>query len=103
MEKQLPPRNYILPWIELQRQFDYMESPSLYEVFELCGEEDRMLYIPEGFAHGFMALEDGEWQSADQYFERVLRSSGIIDALIKAGVKQGDTVSVYDVEFDYVP
>lgn len=38
-----------------------------------------------------------------QYFERVLRLSGIIDALVKMGVKEGDTVSVYDVEFDYVP
>ena len=38
-----------------------------------------------------------------QYFERVLRSSGIIDALKKMGVQEGDTVSVYDVEFDYVP
>ena len=37
-----------------------------------------------------------------QYFERVLRSSGIIDALIKNGIAEGDTVSVYDVEFDYV-
>lgn len=38
-----------------------------------------------------------------QYFERVLRSSGIIDALENAGVQAGDTVSIYDVEFDYVP
>lgn len=38
-----------------------------------------------------------------QYFERVLRSSGIMDALEKAGIREGDTVSVYDVEFDYVP
>jgi len=37
-----------------------------------------------------------------QYFERVLRSSGIIDALRKAGIQDGDTVSVYDVEFDFV-
>ncbi len=37
-----------------------------------------------------------------QYFERVLRGSGIIDALKKSGIKEGDTVSVYDVEFDYV-
>lgn len=37
-----------------------------------------------------------------QYFERVLRSSGIIDALKNSGIKEGDTVSVYDVEFDYV-
>ena len=37
-----------------------------------------------------------------QYFERVLRSSGIIDALKKSGISEGDTVSVYEVEFDYV-
>lgn len=37
-----------------------------------------------------------------QYFERVLRSSGIIDALKSAGITEGDTVSVYDVEFDYM-
>ncbi len=38
-----------------------------------------------------------------QYFERVLRSSGIIRALEKAGVQPGDTVSAYDIEFEYVP
>ena len=38
-----------------------------------------------------------------QYFQTVLRTSGIIDALENAGVKEGDTVSVYDIEFDYVP
>ena len=37
-----------------------------------------------------------------QYFERTLRQSGIIDALEKAGVKEGDTVNVLDIEFDYV-
>jgi len=37
-----------------------------------------------------------------QYFQRVLQSSGIIQALIDAGVQDGDTVSVYDIEFDYV-
>lgn len=38
-----------------------------------------------------------------QYFERALRSSGIIKALEKAGIKEGDTVSVCGVEFDYIP
>ncbi|MBQ7725928.1 MAG: GTPase ObgE, partial [Clostridia bacterium] len=38
-----------------------------------------------------------------QYFERVLRTTGIIDALKKAGVSEGDTVSVYDIEFDFIP
>lgn len=37
-----------------------------------------------------------------QYFQRVLHSSGIIDALKAAGIKDGDTVSVYDIDFDYI-
>ncbi len=49
-----------------------------------------------------MNTVDPEDYESLQYFERVLRTTGIIDALIKAGVSEGDTVSVYDVEFDFV-
>ena len=38
-----------------------------------------------------------------QYFQRVLQSTGVIDALVNAGVQEGDTVSLYDLEFDFVP
>ena len=37
-----------------------------------------------------------------QYFERVLRESGIIKALEAAGIGEGDTVKILDVEFDFV-
>ena len=37
-----------------------------------------------------------------QYFQRVLISSGIIDALRERGIQEGDTVSIYDLEFDFV-
>lgn len=37
-----------------------------------------------------------------QYFQRVLRSSGIIDKLESMGVDDGDTVSILDFEFDYL-
>lgn len=37
-----------------------------------------------------------------QYFERVLRQSGIIKALEDAGINEGDTVNVCDVEFDFI-
>lgn len=37
-----------------------------------------------------------------QYFQRVLISSGVIDRLREAGIQEGDTVSIYDVEFDFV-
>ena len=37
-----------------------------------------------------------------QYFQRVLNLSGIIDGLLEAGVVDGDSVSLYDFEFDFL-
>lgn len=37
-----------------------------------------------------------------QYFQRVLINGGVIDALREAGINEGDTVSIYDLEFDFV-
>lgn len=37
-----------------------------------------------------------------QYFQKMLISTGVIDALNKAGVVEGDTVNIYDFEFDFV-
>ncbi len=36
------------------------------------------------------------------YFQNVLMSSGVIDALRDAGIEEGDTVSIYEVQFDFV-
>lgn len=76
--------------------------------------------MPEGIREVRVINEDGvfvveaEWlerllQTTDirdtdglQYFQRVLRSAGVIDALVEAGVTEGDTVSIYDFEFDYM-
>ena len=64
--------------------------------------------------NGVFIIEDAEWllkilETVDpedyeslQYFQRVLKESGIIAALNKNGVRDGDTVRVYDIEFDYV-
>lgn len=37
-----------------------------------------------------------------QYFQRVLISSGIIDALREKGIEEGDIVSIYDYEFEFM-
>ena len=37
-----------------------------------------------------------------QYFQRVLIETGVIDALRQAGCQEGDTVDMYDLEFDFV-
>ena len=37
-----------------------------------------------------------------QYFQRILKNTGIIEKLEQAGIKEGDTVQMYDMEFDFV-
>lgn len=46
---------------------------------------------------------DPEDYESLQYFQRTLHQSGIIKALVDAGVQDGDLVSVYDIEFEFVP
>jgi GTPase len=38
-----------------------------------------------------------------QYFQRVMKTGGVIAALEKKGVREGDTVRVGDTEFNFVP
>ena len=37
-----------------------------------------------------------------RYFQQLLEKSGVDDALRKAGIKEGDTVEIYGLEFDFV-
>ena len=48
---------------------------------------------------GMIDVEDEEDLG---YFQRVLRSSGIIDKLEEMGIEEGDTVSILNFDFDYI-
>lgn len=41
-------------------------------------------------------------QESLQYFQRALKNRGVIDALVEKGCKEGDTVRIGDLEFDFV-
>jgi len=49
-----------------------------YEMVELTSEKRNMLYIPEGFAHGFIALEDSVLGYKCTHFYNKPYESGII-------------------------
>ncbi len=65
--------------------------------------QDGIYYVEEcDWLMDIMNRVDPDDYESLQYFERVLRQSGIIDALEKAGICEGDTVNVLDIEFDFV-
>ncbi len=66
--------------------------------------EEEGVYFVEDAPWLLRILEtvDPEDYESLQYFQRVLQQTGIIKGLVSAGVKDGDTVVVYDIEFDFV-
>lgn len=69
-----------------------------YEIFE----EDGAFVIKSANLERILSAVNVDDYSALQYFQRVLRSSGIIDSLEKMGINEGDAVRIGDFEFDYI-
>ena len=70
--------------------------------FKIIVEDDVYIVEAEWLGKILMKTDLNDYSSL-QYFQNVLQSSGIIKALVDRGITEGDTVSIYDLEFDYVP
>ena len=64
--------------------------------------EDGVYYIDAKFLEPILRTVNLDDYSSLQYFQKVLRSSGIIDKLEEMGIQEGDTVNLYGFEFDFV-
>ena len=79
------------------------EKPAEEKSHAFTVEKVDGIYKVEGeFIRKIMAginFSDGE---SIAYFERVLRSNGVMDELEERGIQEGDTVEIYDFGFEYV-
>ncbi len=65
--------------------------------------QDGVFFVHAPWLEPILRTVNMEDYSSLQYFQRVLRSSGIIDALEEKGIEEGDTVDILSFEFDFVP
>ncbi len=78
------------------------KAPEEQKKFTVEIDSDGVYQVDAPFMEPIMrTINPDDWSSL-QYFERVLRSSGIIDKLEAMGAKEGVTVSINGFEFDYV-
>lgn len=87
----------------------YEAEPAPVEQAEEIGRREVTVRVVDG-----IYVVEGKWllnvmrsvnfddYESLQYFQRVLINAGVIDALRRAGVQEGDTVSIYDLDFDFV-
>ena len=89
------------PVIRYEAEAPVREEITSKQEFEIHMEDGVYIVEAPWLAHalGFVDLDDYE---SLQYFQRVLRLSGIIDKLEEMGINEGDTVSILNIEFDYM-
>ena len=64
--------------------------------------ENNTFYVEGEWLFNLMGqINFSDYESLN-FFQRVLQKSGIFEMLEQRGCKDGDTVSIYDFEFDYV-
>ena len=72
--------------------------------FDVYYDEREGVYVVEGsFVNKLGRRTDPNDEQSMNYFQRVLRESGIIAKLEELGIEEGDTVRLLDIEFDYIP
>ncbi len=65
--------------------------------------EDDVYFVEADWLLRILQRTDLDDYESLQYFQRVLETSGILDRLVELGINEGDSVVIYDLEFDYVP
>ena len=64
--------------------------------------EDGIYLVTADWLMPTLGMVDMDDYESLQYFQRVLRQSGIIDRLEEMGIQEGDTVSILNFEFEYI-
>ena len=90
------------------REFEAEPAPAVIPAEEIDRHEVKItvqddVYFVEGewLLQVMKSVNFDDYESVN-YFQRVLTNGGVIDALREKGIEEGDTVSIYDLEFEFV-
>lgn len=98
MLRELPPiKEYDTEEIPLEAMLDNDNE------FKITVQDEGYYMVEASWFPKVLKGVDVEDYEALQYMQRVLEKSGIFKALKEKGIQEGDIVSLYDIEFEYVP
>ena len=97
--RDLPPITVYEP--EISEEESVLEA-SAGERETIIREEDGIYFVEGEWIYNLMGqINFGDYESMN-FFQRVLKKQGVFDKLREAGIKDGDTVNMYDFEFEFV-
>ena len=72
------------------------------EPFTVTYDEEEEKYVIEGpRIEKMLGYTNLESEKGFEFFQRFLKENGILDMLCELGIEDGDTVKIYNLEFDY--
>ena len=82
---------------------DYVAPEPVIDTSESLTIEqyDDVWVVEGGWIQKLMGSVNFNDTESMMYFDRVLRESGVFERMEELGIKDGDTVSIYDLEFEY--
>ncbi len=89
--------------------YDAEYDPEVEAAMASAGERDTEYYKRDGkyfvegeWLYNFMGQINFDDFESLGFFQRVLDKNGVFDKLREMGIEEGDTVNLYDFEFDFV-
>lgn len=94
----LPPVKVFEPEISLDEPVTINPDDAGFEITK----EDGIYVVSGSWIEAVGGSVNFSDEESLQFFQRSLRTRGVIDALLEAGIREGDTVQIGDLEFDFV-
>ncbi len=97
--QELPPITVYEP--EISEEESVLDA-SVGERETIIRKEDDVYFVEGEWIYNLMGqINFGDYESMN-FFQRVLKKQGVFEKLREAGIHDGDTVNMYDFEFEFV-
>ena len=85
-----------------EREFVLDEMDFADEPYTVEYDEKENMYVVEGpRIERMLGYTNLDSEKGFQFFQKFLKTSGILEDLERLGIEEGDTVRMYDLKFDY--
>lgn len=89
--------------VVFEQEYDLEQENFKDEPYTVEYDEKEGMYVVEGpRIERMLGYTNLDSEKGFEFFQKFLRTSGIVDELEKLGIEEGDTVRMYGLQFDYL-
>ena len=89
--------------VVFEQEYDLEQETFKDEPYTVEYDEKEDMYVVEGpRIERMLGYTNLDSEKGFEFFQKFLRTSGIVDELEKLGIEEGDTVRMYGLQFDYL-